>query len=185
MFEQGNEVDLNAAPPPAEESNNRTFIIAAGILAGVVFLSLACMAAYVLLILPKQKAQNAQVQATLDVQQTQMVQMLTQTAVVLQFTNTPLPTPKATNTNTPSPTPVIASPIVTPTESINPAEATYAALQTQAANAALTPTSTLVMTPLPTTGFADKVGLPGLVIMAIALVVVIFLARRLRSAPGK
>jgi len=185
MFEQGNEVDLNAAPPPAEESNNRTFLIVAGGLAGLVFLSIACMAAYALLILPKQKAQNAQVQATLDVQQTEMVQGLTGTAVVLQVTDTPPVTAAATDTPTPSQTPVVYSQTETPTEFVAPAAATYAALQTEAARAALTPTSTFVVTALPVGGFADEVGLPGLFIMAIALMIVILLARRLRAAPVK
>ena len=35
-------------------------------------------------------------------------------------------------------------------------------------------------TALPTTGFADEVGLPALVGAAIALIIIIFLARRLR-----
>jgi LPXTG-motif cell wall-anchored protein len=37
-------------------------------------------------------------------------------------------------------------------------------------------------TALPTTGFADEVGIPGLLGMAVLLIAVIFLARRLRSA---
>jgi hypothetical protein len=53
-------------------------------------------------------------------------------------------------------------------------------LFTQAAEAQLTviPTSTA----LPDSGFADDVGLPGLIGLAAVLVVVVFLARRLRSA---
>jgi hypothetical protein len=38
---------------------------------------------------------------------------------------------------------------------------------------------------LPKGGFADEFGIPGLILMALALVVVIFLARRLRKAPAK
>lgn len=37
-------------------------------------------------------------------------------------------------------------------------------------------------TALPTTGFADEVGLPGLLAMAAVLLIVIFLARRMRLA---
>jgi LPXTG-motif cell wall-anchored protein len=55
-----------------------------------------------------------------------------------------------------------------------------AALLTQAAAAQKTviPTSTL----LPKSGFADEVGAPSLLGLAVLLVVVIFLARRLRTA---
>jgi hypothetical protein len=38
---------------------------------------------------------------------------------------------------------------------------------------------------MPRTGFFDDIGLPGLIILAIALVAVIFLARRMRKAPVK
>jgi uncharacterized protein (TIGR03382 family) len=38
---------------------------------------------------------------------------------------------------------------------------------------------------MPASGFADDVGLPGLLVMALALVVVILLARRLRAVPNQ
>jgi hypothetical protein len=38
---------------------------------------------------------------------------------------------------------------------------------------------------VPTTGFADQVGLPGLFIIGFVLIVIILLARRLRSAPER
>ncbi|HAX69955.1 MAG TPA: hypothetical protein PK152_04485, partial [Anaerolineales bacterium] len=61
------------------------------------------------------------------------------------------------------------------------ATATVGAALTQAAIAQLTviPTSTL----LPQTGLVEDVGIPGLVVMALAFMVVILLARRLRTAP--
>jgi LPXTG-motif cell wall-anchored protein len=37
-------------------------------------------------------------------------------------------------------------------------------------------------TALPTTGFADQVGVPGMLALSILLIAVIFLARRLRMA---
>lgn len=61
------------------------------------------------------------------------------------------------------------------------ATATVGAALTQAAVAQLTVVVTT--TALPTTGFADEFGLPGLVVMALAFVIVILLARRLRVAP--
>jgi len=39
-------------------------------------------------------------------------------------------------------------------------------------------------TALPNTGFADEVGLPGLFGLALGLILIIFLARRLRSNPA-
>jgi LPXTG-motif cell wall-anchored protein len=40
-------------------------------------------------------------------------------------------------------------------------------------------------TALPRTGIAEDLGAPGLLMMALALVAVIFLVRRLRAAPTK
>ena len=40
-------------------------------------------------------------------------------------------------------------------------------------------------TALPTSGFADEVGLPGLVIAAMVFIAVIFLVRRLRAVPAR
>jgi hypothetical protein len=67
---------------------------------------------------------------------------------------------------------------------VDPQTATVAAALTQAAQAQLTVTGMPTSTRLPNTGFIDDVGAPGLVVMAIALVAVILLARRLRSSPN-
>ena len=53
------------------------------------------------------------------------------------------------------------------------------AAQTAEAVAALTQAAP---TALPTTGFADEVGMPGLLALAVVFVVVIFLVRRLRAS---
>ena len=73
-----------------------------------------------------------------------------------------------------------------------PETATAAAAMTQTAEAiaggAVTETPTPGPTPtaLPTAGFADEVGLPGLLFLGVALLVVVFLSRRLRASasPG-
>jgi hypothetical protein len=54
---------------------------------------------------------------------------------------------------------------------------------TQAAIAQLTivPTTTA----LPQTGLVEDVGIPGLVVMALAFIIVILMARRLRFAPSR
>lgn len=188
MLGQDNDFNLDndALPPLKAESNNRTFLIAAGILAGVVLLSFACMAAYYALIFrPQQKAATAAQEATIQAQNAQVAQAMTQTADASAWTPTALPSPLATATNTPgrtpSPTPVLAV-LNSPTATIDPLVATNAALQNQAALATPTVTATAAM---PMSGFADEVGLPGLVILAVALVVVILLARRLRASPTK
>ncbi len=70
--------------------------------------------------------------------------------------------------------------------------ATLIAMQTQLAQQ-MTSTSVLLsgaaLTPgvgaMPKTGFFDQVGLPSLVILTLALIAVIFLARRMRKAPTK
>jgi hypothetical protein len=61
------------------------------------------------------------------------------------------------------------------------ATATVGAALTQAAVAQLTivPTTTA----LPQTGFVEDVGVPGLVVMALAFIIVILMARRLRAVP--
>jgi hypothetical protein len=38
---------------------------------------------------------------------------------------------------------------------------------------------------MPRTGLFDEIGLPGLIVLALALIAVIFLARRMRKAPAK
>jgi hypothetical protein len=48
-------------------------------------------------------------------------------------------------------------------------------------------TSSGLATPsvMPRTGLFDEIGLPGLIVLALALIAVIFLARRMRKAPAK
>ncbi len=165
------------APPP-EENNNRTFLIAAGILAGIVLISLACLVGYYFLnVLPNKG--NAQANATaMAIQNAQVADALTSTSQALSF---------PTATITPTVTPLVAQPLASatlvPTSTQDPSTATVGAAFTQAALAQLThvPTSTS----LPGTGFADQYGAPGLVFMGMALIAVIFLARRLRIAPTR
>jgi cytoskeletal protein RodZ len=167
----------NFDAPPPEESSNRTFLIAAGILGGIVLLSLACLAGYVLLYRPSQVAQQSQAATAQAVQNAQVAAALTATS---QAMNHPTPTV----TPPPTETPVVAQPTaVVATSTTDPATATVAAALTEAALAQLTQYPTA--TELPGTGLADEYGVPGLVIMGMALIAVIFLARRLRSAPAK
>lgn len=189
--DQFSEETAEGEEQPAEESsNNRTFMIAAAVLGGLVLLSLICMGAYVLFLNPSRNAAQATQQAQINANNTQVAGAFTQTAQVLLFTPTSQPT------STPTNTPVIAQASATPappTNTPDPLTATVAALYTQAAINALTvvPTSTALGTALaqpsqvPATGFADEVGLPGLAIMSVVLVAVILLARRMRAVPTR
>jgi type II secretory pathway pseudopilin PulG len=169
---------------PAEESSNRTFLIAAGILGGIVLLSIACLAGYALVILPQQRAaqQNSE-QNALATQNAQVNEALTATGVAFDLSQTP----QATETLFPTDTPVVAQPTATNTLEFtltpDPNTATVAAGFTQLAVS--TSTVIITSTALPTSGFADEFGLPGLVIATMVLVAVIFLARRLRATPTR
>jgi|DewCreStandDraft_5_1066085.scaffolds.fasta_scaffold35616_1 LPXTG-motif cell wall-anchored protein len=172
-------MEINATPPP-RETGNRTFIIVAGILGAIMLLTLVCMALYALVYVPQRQKQQATQLAEINAQNTLIARAAEETAKVAFFTATPTAT-KFLPTYTPSPTPVIAQPTtasVVPTE--DPRTATVAALLTQAAIAQLTVTPTAAG--LPETGFAEEVGVPGLIGAALVLLVVIILSRRLRTA---
>jgi hypothetical protein len=163
----------NFDAPPPEETSNRTF------LGGIVLLSLACVAAYVLFVYPSTQKQQQLAIATQNAQNAQVALALTSTAQAASF-------PTKTITPPPTQTPVIAlatATITYYTATPDPATATVGAALTQAAKAQLIilPTATA----LPGTGLEDQYGASGLVIGGLALVAVIFLARRLRVAPKK
>ncbi|MBT3336507.1 MAG: hypothetical protein HN855_00805 [Anaerolineae bacterium] len=164
-----------------EESSNRTFIIAASVMGGIILISLVCIAAYALFFAPNQKEEAASAEATLIAQNTQVAQMLTETAVANAVALTPMASPSAIASPTASPTPAIVVATETPTATPDiAATGTVAAALTQAANAI----QTNVPTPseLTDTGFADDVGIPGLFAMMLLFLAVIFFARRLRQA---
>jgi len=175
-----------------EDQGNRTFLIVAGILGGILLLALIAIAAYAVIILPgREGAQQTQV-AAINATNTAIAVQSEQTAIAKQEeplrTNTPTVTVLPTNTSTPEPTatdtPVVAAtdtPVVD-TETPSPETATVAALLTQQAaeTAEVTPEPTA--TALPDTGFADDVGVPGLLALAAVLLIVIFLSRRLRTS---
>lgn len=178
----GDDLNFDDEEAPLEEASNRTFLIAAGILGGIVLLSIACLAGYALVILPQQRAaQQAVEENALATQNAQVNDALTATGVAFDLSQTP----QATETLPPTETLVVAQPTATDTPEFtftpDPATQTVAAGFTQLAES----TSTVIATTtaLPTSGIADEFGLPGLVIAAMVLVAVIFLARRLRASP--
>ena len=174
--------DFEVGSAPPEESSNRTFMFAAAAVGGLLVLSMICLGLYALVVAPRQQeARNAQAtQIILD--NTKMAGSLTETAAALNPTSTRAPTRTPVPTVAP-PTPtavvVVASPTVQAT--IDPGIATAIAQATLAAaqgGGGGTPTPTA----LPSTGFADEVGLPGLVLLGVLLVVVVIVSRRLRMS---
>jgi hypothetical protein len=188
-FDNNNFETYDEEQLPEESSNNRTFLIAVGILGGIILLSVACIVGIFLVNRNNQTAQQAQIQSatqTAEASNNFINQALTATAqaqaILPTATLPPTSTPVvnvATVTNTPDPN---ASPTV---EAGTPAAATatVGAALTQAAIAQLTivPTTTA----LPNTGFIDDYGIPGLAVMTLAFIMVILLARRLRATPTR
>ena len=190
--------DLQEEPTPPEESSNRTFLIIAGVLGAVAILALACIAVYALVIYPRNKnAQTAQ-RATLEAQGTAVQDIINSTAtanemaaIIAAYTSTPTktsvpPTFTATLTQTPVvviPTTAVVVGTETPNAQTETAVALFATLDANATRLASTFTARPSQaTSIPNTGFADDIGLPALLGMAVLLVAVILLARRLRTA---
>jgi hypothetical protein len=173
--------------------SNRTFLIVAGILGGILLLALLAIAAYAVLVLPGrepgQQTQAAEIIATNTAiaEQAQLTAVGKQVTVTPTFTATSAPTDTPTPSLTPSST---STPVLAPTNTPEPddgtpdpaATATVAALLTQqaAGGGAATPIPTA--TALPDTGFADDFGVPGLALIAGVLMVIIILSRRLRTS---
>jgi hypothetical protein len=184
-----NEFDTaDDAPLPEESNNNRTFLIAVGILGGIILISIACLVGVYLFGSQNQPAQQADDAAT----QTALANTLfIEQALTATANASILPTA----TLEPTATSVVSFPTATGTLDPNAtaisaledpgtpaaATATVGAALTQAAVAQLTivPTTTA----LPNTGFIDDYGVPGLVAMSLAFIIVIMLARKLRAVP--
>ncbi len=190
-------MDTDETPPPEDgDGDNRTFLIVAGILGALILLTLACMAIFLLRGSSSgNKTRQAEI-ATVNAQNTQVAEALSMTQLAQAWT----PTFTATSipaTATRTPTAVVAMPTDTPTSAApadtptpDPRQATVDALATLnaltqtpgAAGGGAGGTVTPTPSELPQGGFADEVGLPGLAIGALALLLVIFMARRLRTA---
>ena len=186
-FDDTNFDGSGEAPLPEESNNNRTFMIAVGILGGIILISVACLGAVYVFsrgrtatVQQTQIANSANASATAAAVNADINHSLTAT-----FEASILPTTTLTPPPTSTPPVGVASPTNTLIAGLDGTAvaktATISAAYTQAAAAQLTVVVTT--TALPNTGFADDVGLPGLVVMALAFVIVILLARRLRTAP--
>jgi hypothetical protein len=190
--------DLQEEPNPPEESSNRTFLIIAGVLGAIALLALVCIAVYALVLAPRNKSSQSAQRSTLEAQGTAVQEIINATstanqmaAIIAAYTHTPTNTTiPPTFTATATQTPVVVIPttsIVMATDTPNAQTATamslFATLDANATRLASTFTARPPnATSIPNTGFADDIGLPAMLGMAVLLVVVIFLARRLRTA---
>lgn len=176
---------------PSPVSANRPFYIALGVIGAAFLLAIIGMALYAAIILPQRSAARRQQAALINAQNTATSMAATQAESLLLLADTATSIPQPTETLAPSATAVVAIPTETPEPTETPAPVlaadmlartqTVAVLLTQAAagglaGAAVTPTA------LPSTGFAEEAGVGGLLGIAVLLVVVIFLVRRLRLA---
>ncbi len=205
-----NDVEENESPAEETEGgaapsngNNRNFLLALGVLGGIFVIAIIAL---VLLILNRRPGTTAAANISATNQaillaNTQTAGAATQAAGILL---TPSITPLATETPiplTPTNTQVLAlatatstplagqsGQLLTVTPNLQTRTATIGALLTQSAQQTLTRTAaarlTGTATKLPSTGFAEDVGLPGLFGLSIGLVVVIVLVRRLRFSTG-
>lgn len=186
-FEENNYDDFDEAPLPEESNNNRTFLIAVGILGGIILISIACLVGVYLFGAQNRAAQQTDAAANAT-QTAQAANLFIDQALTATFEASILPTATleptsvvalATATETPDPNATGVVDAGTPAA----ATATVGAALTQAAIAQLTVVPTT--TALPNTGFIDDYGVPGLVVMALAFIIVIMFARRLRTAPTR
>ena|SRR6266540_2152705 len=187
-FDDPNTDDFGEAPLPEESNNNRTFMIAVGILGGIILISVACLGA--VYVFSKQSTATAQqVNAANAGTATAVAKAFIDQSLTATFEAAILPTVTATLPPTAT---LPVAPLASPTATFDPtlglggtqaaATATVGAAYTQAALASKF-TAVPTTTALAGTGFADEYGLPGLVVMALAFVIVILFARRLRIAP--
>lgn len=188
-FSSEEEQPTEGSPEPKSSGGNggnRNFMLAVGIIGAIFVISLIGLGLYIFLGQPSQTQAIRETAAVINANNTATAMSATQSAGLniqrlTQTAGAPTNTPPATNT------PVVAIPTATPNltatsiafSQSDPAArtATVAAFQTQVAvGTAITGTSTA----LPKTGFAEDIGLPGLLGAAAILLLIIFLARRLR-----
>lgn len=172
--------------PPETPPSNKNFLLAIGIIGVVLILALVLL----LLVAPDiiSQQRNAQIEQAAQINAANTATAMAATALAA-VTDTPVSTAILTATSTPVIAVATSTPVVAGAKLSESDLATVQALQTEMAaeggEGTITPTAaiTATSTALPTTGFADEYGLPGLAAVAIVLIAVIFLSRRLRTSP--
>lgn len=184
QFDQEN-IGGEYEPEPRKPRSNKNFLVAIGIIGVLFVIALVLLLLVAPGLLAKQRAAQQEQAALINASNTATalaVNALAQQQATLLAVKTTVPPTVAVTI--PTKTPVVVIQRNTAESSVggglSASElATVSALQTKmAGGAAGTPAPT--STALPTTGFADEVGLPMMAGLAIVLVAVIILSRRLR-----
>lgn len=185
MFE--NLEEQGGIQPSSRPPGNRNFLVAVGVLGVIFLLALIALIVFGALILPRQRTARLEQAALINAQNTATAMAATQHAATEFAMMTASATPQPSETPLPSPTAVVVFATATPeAEAILAAELnartqTVAALLTQAAAGdTLVGDAALTATALPSAGFVDDLGMPGLVGLSLLLIAVILLVRRLR-----
>ncbi|MDZ4160067.1 MAG: hypothetical protein U1B80_09795 [Anaerolineaceae bacterium] len=180
LFEEMPAEDVSEPSP--RRPRNRAFVLTVLLLGLIFLLALVALGAYAALVLPQRNVARLEQAALINARNTATVmaatnQAGTQIALLIPSatplpTETPLPTPTsvvvfATATATPEPEAILAAENLARTQ-------TVAALLTQAAPRTPVPTA------LPSAGFVDDLGIPGLVGVSMLLLSIIFMVRRMR-----
>jgi hypothetical protein len=184
-FEEFDNGMPESADAAASAPANRGFITAIGVMAGIFILGLVALAGY--WVLGRGALANARAAEAAAIESTNAAIALaaTNTSEAISQAATAKAAPTRTTAATNTPVIVVATNTPRPTNTLIPAAddpartATVAAFLTQSAQgtqSTFAPTSTA----LPSTGFADEVGLPGLFAVGLILLAVVFVARRLR-----
>lgn len=176
--------------PPPEESQNRTFVLLALGLGGLFVVGLIFIGVYAFLIAPRIGGASNATRTAIAAANAAAAQALTATAGFVPPSDTPLPQPTAegalatetplipptaTDTQPPTNTGLPGTPSSTP-QPLRTRTPTPSRVGTGGGTGLITP----LPTALPTTGFADEVGAPALVLIGLGLIAAIIVARRLR-----
>jgi len=196
--------------PPEEETeekpgSNRTFLTILGVIGSIIVLAIIVLVAFVLITRNRTAARFQEQAAQINATNTAISQHANETAAIIvqrqtekalpptwtptsaapAATNTPPPpTHTATTSDSPARTATIASFLTQVVQKTSAPTSTAGIHQTTTAGATATVRSAgtvrATSTALPTTGFAEDIGLPGLFGLALLLIVIMVLARRLR-----
>lgn len=180
-FESGGFPD-ETPPEPEKKPGNRTFLIVIAVLGVIFLLALLLLLVFAPKYLSQQRAEQQEQAALINAANTATA--LAGTSVVNQQVTQAAQTSIArTPTVGPTKTAVVVVATKTPVvQELSAAElATVSALQTQMAGGGAAGTAAAATaTQLPETGFADEFGLPMMAGMALVLVLIIILSRKLR-----
>ncbi|HWQ45472.1 MAG TPA: hypothetical protein VN376_01325 [Longilinea sp.] len=188
------EEEISSEQQPRKPAANRGFMTLVGIIGGVMVLGVIALLYGIFFIMPQNNAQQAQQAAVIYAANTATSMAATQQAATAFFLMTPSATIQPTATNTAVNTPVVAPTATNTPEggdahgNVSPEMAATQTLSAQlTAMAAGGGGGALTVTPygtpgtMPATGFGDEFGFPVLIGIGAILLVLIFVARRLRT----